>query len=225
MTEAQPAPDESRDSLTWESAVAAGKAAGGQARRPILRFLTLAWVPLTASFLSLILSVAAIFLSTQQPEVLLVVPDQIRIAQGRQSGSAFVYLQPAFVSTGKNERVEVIRDMTLSVQSTAGTPTDFSWTEQVRLVGDSESIGLSYEYAGDAVPLMVSARTASSPVCLFDAPDGFFFATGTYTFTLTADRVVAADGLRAVFTVTIGPDDIMFLDEPGTNRFLAFPIN
>lgn len=61
-------------------------------------------------------------------------------------------------------------------------------------------------------------------MCLFDAPDGFFFAAGTYRFTLTADRVVAAEGLRAVFTVTIGPDDITFLDEPGTNRFLAFPI-
>lgn len=215
----------SSDGLTWQSALAAGKAAGGRARRPIQRFLTLALVPLTASFLSLILSVAAIFISSQQPEVLLVVPDQIRIAQGRQSGSAFVYLQPAFVSTGRNERVEVIRDMTLSVQSSAGTQTDFSWTEQVRLVGDSESTGLSYEYAGDAVPLLVSARTASSPVGLFDAPDGFFFAAGTYTFTLMADRVVAADGLRATFTVTISADDITFLDESGTNRFLTFPIS
>ena len=185
----------------------------------------LAWVPLTASFLSLILSVAAIFISSQQPEVLLVLPDQIRIAQGRQSGSAFVYLQPAFVSTGRNERVEVIRDMTLAVQSSAGTQTDFSWTEQVRLVGDADSAGLSYEYAGDAVPLLVSARTASSPVCLFDAPEGFFFAAGTYTFALTADRVVAGDGLRATFSVTIDPEDITFLDEPGTNRFLAFPIS
>ena len=182
-------------------------------------------MPLTASFLSLILSVAAIFLSTQQPEVLLVLPDQIRIAQGRQSGSAFVYLQPAFVSTGKNERVEVILDMTLRVESSTGTQADLRWTEQLRLVGDSDSAGLNYEYAGDAVPLLVSARTASSPVCLFDAPDGFFFAAGTYRFTITADRVVAADGLQASFTVTIGPDHIAFLDEPGTNRFLAFAID
>jgi len=236
MTDAPPPPDmdgerpaaaearSAEERPTWRSALTAGKAAGGRVRRPLARILSLAWVPLTASFLSLILSIAAIYLSTQQPEVLLVVPDQIRIAQGRQSGSAFVYLQPAFVSTGKNERVEVIRDMTLRVESPGGDPAQFRWTEQVRLVGDAESNGLSYEYAGDAVPLLVSARSASSPVCLFDAPDGWFFGAGTYSFTLSAARVVAGDPLEARFAVTIAAEDIVFLDAPGTNRFLAFPI-
>lgn len=195
-----------------------------RARRPLLRIITLAWVPLTASFVSLILSVAAIYVSTQQPEVLLVMPDQIRIAQGHDSGSAFVYLQPAFVSTGKNERAEVISDMTLAVTTASASPQTFTWTEQVQLVGDAQSDGLSYQYAGDAVPLLVSARTAASPVCLFDAPDGFFFAPGTYTFTLSANRIVASAPLQATFSVTVSPDDIAFLDEPGTSRFLAFPI-
>lgn len=53
--------------VTWQTTLAAGKAYGGPARRPLVRILTLAWVPLTASFLSLILSVAAIFLSTPPP--------------------------------------------------------------------------------------------------------------------------------------------------------------
>jgi hypothetical protein len=195
-----------------------------RARQPLLKILTLAWVPLTASFVSLILSVAAIYVSTQQPEVLLVMPDQIRIAQGHDSGSAFVYLQPAFVSTGKNERAEVISDMTLSVTGASASPQTLTWTEQVQLVGDAQTDGLSYQYAGDAVPLLVNARTAASPVCLFDAPEGFFFAPGTYTFTLSANRIVASAPLQATFSVTISPENIAVLDEPGTNRFLAFPI-
>lgn len=196
-----------------------------RARQPLTKLVTLAWVPLTASLVSLILSVFAIFIATQQPEVLMVMPDQIRIAQGHDSGSAFVYLQPSFVSTGKNERVEVINDMTLRVTAQDVPATDFQWTEVVRLVGDADSNGLSYVYESDAAPLLVSARTAASPVCLFDAPDGFFFAAGTYSFAFEADRVVAGQPLQSNFTVTITPEQIAFLDEPGTNRFLAFPIN
>ncbi len=39
-------------------------------------------MPLTAALLSLPLSAAAIFLSLQQPKLILIVPDQIRVAQG-----------------------------------------------------------------------------------------------------------------------------------------------
>jgi hypothetical protein len=188
------------------------------------RALGLRWVPITASLVSLILSVTAIVVSTQQPDVTLVLPDQIRVAQGRWTGAAFVYFQPAFVSTGRNERVEVIRDMTLRVQPPAGAAADFAWTEQVRLVGGVQTDGLSYEYAGDAVPLLVSPRSASAPVGLFQAPAGFFFGAGTYTFTLSADRVVAAAPLAASFRVTLSADQIAFLEEPNTQRFLALPL-
>ena len=91
--------------------------------------------------------------------------------------------------------------MTLAVTPASAAPQTFTWTEQVQLVGDAQSDGLSYQYAGDAVPLLVNARTAASPVCLFDAPDGFFFAPGTYTFTLSANRIVASAPLQATFSV------------------------
>lgn len=110
-------------------------------------------------------------------------PDQVRVAQGRQSGAAYVYLQPAFVSTGRNERIEVIRDMRLEVSGPA-QPQTFEWTQQLRLVSQPEGGGLSYEYVGDAVPLLVSPRDAPAPLALFEAPQGWFYVAGDYTFRL-----------------------------------------
>jgi hypothetical protein len=194
-------------------------------REPFLRFVTLRWVPLTAALLSLVLSVVAIIVSTRQPEVMLIMPDVIRVAQGRASDSAYIYLQPAFVSTGTNERVEVIRAMTLEVIDASGQRAPFTWDQQLRLVNDPESGGLSYEYVADAVPLLVGPRDAAAPLSLFDAPDGWHFAPGTYRFVLLADRVVVGQPLSGEFEVTLSAADIAFLEQPGGDRFLAFPID
>ena len=195
-----------------------------RARDPLRRAVSLRWVPLTASALSLVLSVTAIWISTQQPEVTLVMPDNIRVAQGRWVGAAFVYLQPAFVSTGRNERIEVIRDMTLHVRAPSGAQADLAWTEQVRLVGGASTDGLSYEYAGDAVPLLISPRSAASPVCLFQAPPGFFFESGTYAFSLRAERVVAEAPLESTFAITLTDEHMAIIDAPDARRFVTLPL-
>ena len=57
-------------------------------QRLLRSFITLRWVPLTAALLALPLSATALFVSLQQPEVVLILPDQIRVAQGRASGAA-----------------------------------------------------------------------------------------------------------------------------------------
>jgi len=189
------------------------------------RFITLRWVPLTAALLSLPLSGAAIFISLQQPEVILILPDQIRVAQGRESGAAYVYLQPAFVSTGRNERIEVVRDMTLEVTRQGDEFVAFSWSQQLRLVSDPETGGLNYEYVADAIPLLISPRDAAAPLSLFGAPQGWFFAPGGYSFRLLADLVVTGQPLSDEFTLTIGEQDIEFLEQPGPERFLTFPID
>ena len=198
-----------------------------RAREPITRFITLRWVPLTASFVSLALSVVAIIASTQQPQVMLVLPGQVRIAQGRATGAAYLYLQPAFVNTGQSERVEVIRGMRLHVQPLdAGVePADLQWTEQVRLVGDATSNGLSYEHDADAVPLLVTPRDVAAPLSVFVAPSGWFFAPGTYTFTLTAERVVVSEPVMGSFQVVISADDIALLDQPGPDKFLELAVH
>lgn len=193
-------------------------------RDPVVKALTLGWVPLTAALLSLILSVASIFVSTRQPEVLLILPDVVRLVQGRESGSAYVYLQTAYVSTGANDRVEVIRRQTLRVTTPSGEELEFPWDEQGRLVGDDATGQLDYEYLADPAPLLVSPRSAVSPVCLFDAPAGWFFQAGIYRFTVVGERVVAGDALRATFQVDLLPEDLATLDAPGPDRFLAFPI-
>ncbi|HYI21530.1 MAG TPA: hypothetical protein VEX62_02740 [Candidatus Limnocylindrales bacterium] len=217
-TAADAAANEGSDSATRAQQVSE------RMREPLKGFLTLKWVPLTAALLSLVLSVAAIYVSTRQPDVLLILPDQIRVAQGRETGSAYVYLQPAFVSTGANERVEVIRDMILEVTSPSGERTSFSWDQELRLVTDPDTGALNYEYVADAVPILVGPRDAAAPLSLFDAPHDWFFAPGSYTFAVAADRVVVGQPLSAQFSLTLTPENIAFLDEPGPDRFLTFPI-
>jgi hypothetical protein len=193
----------------------------------LIRFLSLRWVPLTAALLSLSLSVVAIYTATQQPSVSLLMPSQVRVAQGRSSGAAYLYLQPAFVNTAQNNRVEVIRSMTLHVAPSGATPpeTDFAWTQQLRLTTDPESGALTYQYVADAVPLVVSPSNAASPLGLFEAPHDWFFGAGTYRFTLTAERVVAGSPLTAEFTVTLSQADIDLLEQPGPDRFITLTVD
>ena len=65
---------------------------------------------------------------------------------------------------------------------------------------------------------------AAAPLSLFDAPNGWFFAPGSYTFVVAADRVVVGQPLSAQFGLTLTPENVAFLDQPGTDRFLTFPI-
>jgi hypothetical protein len=186
--------------------------------------LSLSWVPLVASALALVLSLASIYISTRDPEVVAILPDIVRLVGGRESGSSYVYLQPAFVSTGVNDRVEVIADMTLLVERADGTDaTTMAWQEQASLATGEDGL-LSYRYAADAVPLLVGPRSAAMPLALFQAPRGWYFREGPYRFTLQADRVVASSPLRASFEVTLDADAMAVLDAAGPERFLAFDI-
>jgi hypothetical protein len=187
--------------------------------------LTLRWVPLTAALLSLPLSATALFLSVQQPEVVVIMPDQIRVAQGRSSGGAYVYLQPAFLSTGRNERIEVIRDMRLEVTPEGGPSATFEWDQVLRLVSDPETGALNYQYEADAVPLLVSPRDAAAPLSLFSAPRGWFFAPGTYRFRLVADRVITDSQLAGEFQVSLSQADLDILEQPGPEQYITLPIN
>lgn len=113
--------------------------------------------------------------------------------------------------------------MSLTVQPPTGAPATFVWDEQVQLVSDPVGGGLSYRYLADAVPILVSPRSASAPLCLFDGPDGWFFVPGVYTVTFTAQRVVASEPLRGTLSVTLNAGNVAFLDAPGPEQFLALP--
>jgi hypothetical protein len=193
-------------------------------RRPARALLTFGWLPLLASGVAIVLSLASIYVSTREPEVVVILPEVVRLVGGNQAGASYVYLQPAFVSTGVNDRVEVIRDMSLGVRSSDGRPpVEMAWASQAALETDANGV-LSYRYAADAVPLLVGPRSAAAPLALFQAPAGWFFDEGTYAFTLEARRVVAGTPLTATFEVTIDADDLSQLRSEGADRFLAFPI-
>jgi hypothetical protein len=195
-------------------------------QRLLRSFVTLKWVPMTAALLSLPLAATALFVSLQQPEVTLILPDQIRVVQGREAGHAYVYFQPSFVSTGGSDRIEVIRDMHLEMTPQAGgEPTSFDWDQVLRLVSDPETGTLNYEYEADAVPLLIGPRDAATPLSLFEAPDGWHFAPGTYNVRVVADRVVTGQPLIDEFLLTLSPENVAFLEQPGPEQFLPLPID
>jgi hypothetical protein len=196
----------------------------GRPWRRAAALLPLSWVPLAASLLAIVLSLSSLWVSTREPEVLVILPDIVRLVGGRASGASYAYLQPAFVSTGVNDRVEVIRDMRLLARrADGGDPVELEWRQQVTLVTDDQGV-LSYRYLADAVPLLVAARSAAAPLSLFQGPQGWHLASGTYRFTLEADRFAVSEPLRASFDVTLGPDEMEILDAPGPERFLAFTV-
>ena len=193
-------------------------------RRPAMAIVTFAWLPLVASGLAVVLSLASIYVSTREPEVVVILPEIVRLVGGTQTGASYVYLQPAFVSTGVNDRVEVISDMSLDVTPRDGSPpVEMEWASQAALETDENGV-LSYRYEADAVPLLVGPRTAASPLALFQAPSGWFFGEGTYAFTLRAQRVVVDAPLTATFAVTIDSDDLAQLSSSESDRFLGFRI-
>ena len=108
--------------------LSSGSEPGTRTRHVMWRALRFGWVPLVAAMLSLVLSVTSIYVATRQPDVLLIMPAVVRLAGGHATGYSYAYLQPAFVSTGNNDRVEVIRDMTLTIRPAAGgTETVMEW--------------------------------------------------------------------------------------------------
>ncbi len=194
-------------------------------QRLLRGFVTLRWVPLTAALLSLPLAATALYVSLQQPEVTLILPDQIRVVQGRESGHAYVYFQPSFVSTGSSDRIEVIRDMHLEMTPAAGgETTSFEWDQVLRLVTDPATGALNYEYEADAVPLLIGPSDAATPLSLFEAPDGWHFAPGAYDVKVVADRVVTGRPLTQDFRLNLSSDDLAFLEQPGPEMFLPLPV-
>lgn len=188
--------------------------------------LGLAWVPLTASLVSLILSIGSIVIATRDPAVVLILPDQVRLAQGEASGGALAYVQATLVSTGNNDRVEVVSDLRLLVTPLAdgGGAQEFEWDETGLLRFDADSQRLSYEYVSDAGPLLITPREAQNPLALFQGPPGWLFEPGNYEMRLVADRIVAPDSLEATFEMQLTAEDVDFLNESGGTEFLTIPI-
>jgi hypothetical protein len=200
-------------------------AASPRATARLRRILSLAWVPLVASLVSLVLSVGSIVIATRDPSVLMLLPDQVRFAQGPGIGYAYAYLQPTFVSTGANDRVEVVRDMTLEVRPLdGGDSVELAWNEVGSFTFDPADDSLTYAYVADAAPLLVAPEAAENPLALFQGPDGWLLTPGRYELRLVASREVAADPLEASFEVELSAEQVEFLDDADGTQFLSVPI-
>jgi hypothetical protein len=196
----------------------------GAVRARVRRAVSLGWVPLAASLLSLILSIGSIVIATRDPTVLLILPDQVRFAQATSDGYAYVYLQPTFVSTGNNDRVEVIRGMRLLVSDPSGATAELAWDEVGEFSFSSVDQALSYEYVGDAAPMLVAPDQAQNPLALFQGPPGWLLQAGTYQIELVADREVATAPLQKRFAVDLSEVQVQEIAEADGARFLAVPI-
>ncbi len=183
------------------------------------------WVPLVASLTSLVLAIGSIIIATREPAVSVLVPDQIRFVQSEGIGYAYAYLQPTFVSTGDNDRIEVISDMRLKLTPVDGEGATFVWDEVGQLTFDASDDSLTYSYVADNVPLLVAPDSVENPLALFQGPDGWYLDAGTYRVELEATRVVASSPIRVSFEVTISDDDIEFLESADGDQFLSLPIS
>jgi hypothetical protein len=161
------------------------------------------WVPFLATFVSLWFSVSAYVEATRDPELTMVMPDQVRI-----SGTRFpeVFLQPAFLSTGNN-RVEVVRNISMRLEPlSGGDPVQLQWVAQGKWEYDASFDSLTYVPGTDAGPMLVSPTTPQVPVAVFRnvEPVEWGVAPGDYRLVLTAVREVVQQPLErtVLFTVT-----------------------
>ena len=162
-----------------------------------------AWVPFVATFVSLWFSVSAYVEATRDPDVTLVMPDQVRI-----TGTRFpdVYVQPAFLSTGNN-RVEVVRNMSMRLEPlSGGEPVRLEWVGQGTWEYDASFDALTYVPGADAAPMLVSPTSPQGPVAVFRnvEPDEWGVQPGDYRLVLSATREVVPTPLErtVLFTVT-----------------------
>src|SRR5688572_7546162 len=73
----------------------------------------LAGIPAVIAVLSFALSAYIWYDQNQPPEVELTLPDRVRVTQGNES--AWLYIQPRFVSTASSDRIDVITSLEVEV--------------------------------------------------------------------------------------------------------------
>jgi hypothetical protein len=172
------------------------------------------WVPIVTSVASLIIALFSMAVATSDPEVMMITPQWVRLSQGYPDGSVLFSAQPSFVSTGKNDRVEVILDMRLRVTRLGdGETRELHWLEQGRWEPGTDGAGLGYKYVADAGPLLVSPNNPQLPVAVFTSDPPWKFTAGTYRITIVAQRAVTRSPLEGTFTVTLTEDQVKFLSD------------
>lgn len=137
-----------------------------------------------------------------------------------------IYLEPSFVSTGYNDRLDVITNIKLRAEVLAGqsSSADFIWAEIGGWNYDTEQNNLTYVHLSLKRALLVSPSNPQLPVLLFQGPLGWNFNAGDYKITITAERAVGKTPLQSIVTATFAEDALNVVNDSKGDLFRSFPI-
>jgi hypothetical protein len=183
-------------------------------------------IALAVAVASLIFSFYIWYDGHQPPEVALTLPDRVRVTQGVDL--AWLYIQPRFVSTSSNDRVEVIESIEVSVAPVLSNPSTrqavtFDWGEQGQMTYSESSRTLSWQWVADPGPLVVSPGNPQNPTGLFYAPEGWFWEVGRYQVTIAASTTVSDRVITNSLQFELTQEEIDQLNAQPGDIFLTIP--
>jgi hypothetical protein len=175
--------------------------------RDTARFVWLTILPVGVALVSLVISLYSLLLTHHPPEVVMTMPDRVRVVQ--EGNVAYLYLQPRFVNTGDNQRNEIISGLVAEVQPVAGgEPATFVWDEQGAWLFDHASRSLTWQFVADPGPLVVGPNDPQLPICLFLSAPGWMWQPGGYRVIVTAERTIHDEPLRARLEFALDQDTV-----------------
>jgi hypothetical protein len=175
--------------------------------RDTARFVWMSILPVGIALVSLVLSLYGVIADREPPDVVVTMPDRVRIAQG--ADAAWLYLQPRFVNTGGNNRNEVINHVTVEVAPLPdGTPVPFAWDEQGTWLDNPDTTRIDWQFLADPAPIVVGPNAPQFPIGLFIAPSSWTWQPGTYRVTVIADRTIERVPLLASLELTLTATDV-----------------
>ncbi|MGD9710521.1 MAG: hypothetical protein AB7V46_00435 [Thermomicrobiales bacterium] len=183
----------------------------------------IAGIPVTIAVLSFLLSFYTWYENSRPPEIELALPDRVRVTQGEDR--AWLYIQPRYVSTSQNDRIDVITRIEIEVKREGESPSiPFDWDEQGTWTFDHETRSLTWNWVADPGPLVVSSAAPQMPTGLFMAPDDWLWVAGDYELTISSPTSVGDQRLVETGTITITEDQHRQLESGRGSLFLTVPL-
>jgi hypothetical protein len=183
----------------------------------------LAGIPAAIAVLSFALSAYIWYDSNQPPKVELSLPDRARVTQGEVS--AWLYLQPRFISTASSDRIDGIAGIEVVVApANGGEATPFTWEEQGTWTYDADARSLTWQWVADPGPLVVSPAVPQMPTGLFMAPNGWLWEPGEYEITVTAETTVSDEVLSESSTLALSEETVAQLNDAPGSLFLGIEL-
>jgi len=186
------------------------------------------WVPFTIAVTSFVISMYTFFVTTREPVVDVVLPQQIRISVSVNAPDPFsiAFLQPTFVHAGPSQQVEVVETIYMILTPPGESNTrrhTIDWRETGRFVQDATSPAINYQWVGDPAPLLLSRETAQSPLAVFYGDPNLIWSPGQWTAELHGTRKAGDPDLTARFTFTISQEKFDLLNTGG-GTYISVPV-